>query len=359
MKQNSLYIIAEAGVNHNGNSELAFQLVDVAVDAGADAVKFQTFKAENLVTKKAKKATYQMKTTAAEESQYEMLKKLELSKDLHTKLYNYCKSKKIEFLSTAFDFESLDFLKNELKLKKFKISSGEITNGPLLFEFSRTDGQLILSTGMATIGEIEDALAVIAYGLTGGVNPSITNFKKAYLSDKGQQALRQTVTLLHCTSEYPAPFDEINLRAINTLFEKFHLPVGYSDHTKGITVPIAAAALGACIIEKHFTLDKNLVGPDHSSSLNPDELKSMVSEIRNIEKALGNGIKSPTPSELRNKNVVRKSLIAKEMIKKKQQFTSDNITILRPGDGLSPMLYWEYLKKTASVDIKSGELIRV
>ena len=342
-----IYVIAEAGVNHNGSSEMAFQLVDAAVEAGVDAVKFQTFKADNLVTTSADKAEYQKATTGVSESQYEMLKRLELSYEMHHQLSEYCKKKGIEFLSTAFDTDSLRFLVDDLGLTRLKIPSGEITNGPLLLEHAQTSCDLILSTGMATLGEVEEALGVIAYGLSGGKNsdikPSRAAFQKAYFSDQGQACLKEKVTVLHCTTEYPAPAKEINLNAMLTMHQAFGLQTGYSDHSEGITVPIAASAMGATLIEKHFTLDKTLSGPDHKASLEPDELKQMVTAIRTVEQVMGNGVKGPMPSEIKNREVVRKSLVATEVIKEGDEFSEQNITIKRPGTGRSPMVYWDLI----------------
>ena len=287
----SVFIIAEAGVNHNGDLETACQLVDAAVAAGADAVKFQTFKAENLVTRHAGKAAYQKVTTGADENQLAMLKRLELKYELHFQLLAYCQSKGIQFLSTAFDFESLDFLVRELGIETLKIPSGEITNGPFLLAHAQTGKQIILSTGMATLGEVETALGVLAFGYLGALQPpSLTAFQQAYGSEQGQAVLREKVTLLHCTSEYPTPMENINLRAMDVLQQAFGLSVGYSDHSVGLVVPVAAAARGATVIEKHFTLDRTQQGPDHKVSLEPDELKAMVSGIRDVEKALGQGI---------------------------------------------------------------------
>jgi N-acetylneuraminate synthase len=349
---NSIFIIAEAGVNHNGDRDLAFQLVDAAKEAGADAVKFQTFKAENLVTKDAAKASYQKQTTDSDESQFVMLKRLELDYETHHELVAYCKKKGIEFLSTAFDLESLDFLVNVLNLKTLKIPSGEITNGPLLLAHAQTGCDLILSTGMATLGEIEQALGVLAFGFLNGANsiiePSRVNFQKSYFSEAGQEILRNKLTVLHCTTEYPAPPQEINLNAMVTMRNAFALKTGYSDHSEGITVPIAAAAMGATLIEKHLTLDKSLPGPDHKASLEPDELASMVSGIRTIEQVLGNGIKGPMPSELKNRAVARKSLVASQSIKAGEVFTHENLMAKRPGNGISPMQYWKLLGSTSN-----------
>ena len=358
---NPIYIIAEAGVNHNGSSEMAFQLVDAAVKAGADAVKFQTFKAENLVTKNADKAEYQKKTSDAAESQFDMLKRLELSYEMHYQLINYCSSKGITFLSTAFDTDSLEFLVDDLGLTTLKIPSGEITNGPLLLEHAQTGCDLILSTGMASLGEVEEALGVIAFGLLGGKNsdikPSREAFQKAYFSEQGQALLKEKITVLHCTTEYPAPAKEINLNAIHTMQQAFGLKTGYSDHSEGITVPIAASVMGATLIEKHFTLDKTLPGPDHKASLAPDELKQMVTAIRTVEQVMGSGLKGPMPSEIKNREVARKSLVASENISMGDLYTEQNVTIKRPGAGRSPMEYWDLLDTKSTVQLHADDVI--
>ncbi|GAA0670007.1 N-acetylneuraminate synthase [Rheinheimera tangshanensis] len=341
-------IIAEAGVNHNGSEELAFKLIDAAFEAGADIVKFQTFKAANLVTKTARQAEYQTANTGKNESQFAMLSRLELSYQTHHRLLSYCQKLGIEFLSTAFDSESLKFLTEDLNLKTLKIPSGELTNAPFLLEHAQTGADLILSTGMSTLGEIEQALGVIAFGLLGCENlPSPEAFQTAYSSSEGQALLQKKVTILHCTTEYPAPLAEINLKAIDTLAAVFNLKAGYSDHSEGIIVPIAAAARGACLIEKHYTLDRNMDGPDHKASLEPDELKAMVKAIRDIEKILGDGRKVTMPSELKNRSIARKSLVAQEDIKQGECFNEKNLGIKRSGDGLSPYLYWQLLGKTA------------
>lgn len=356
------YIIAEAGVNHNGQRDLAFQLVDAAVTAGVDAVKFQTFNAEKLVTKSAVKADYQQKMTGSDDSQYAMLKKLELDHQTHRELIQYCQEQGVEFLSTAFDEESLDFLANGLGLQIFKLPSGEITNGPLLLAHARLGRNIILSTGMATLGEVEEALGVLTFGMLHGQNtkpsPSRSAFREAYASAEGQQLLREKVTLLHCTTEYPAPVDEINLNAMQTMRSEFGLQTGYSDHSEGITVPVAATAMGATLIEKHFTLDRELPGPDHKASLEPDELAAMVRAIRVVEQAMGDGIKSPTISELENRPIVRKSLVAAEVIQPGAVFSERNIVIKRPGTGISPMEYWEMLGKTSHTLIGEDEVLR-
>jgi N-acetylneuraminate synthase len=300
-------IIAEAGVNHNGDEKLAFELVDAAYKAGADIVKFQTFKAKNLVTAEAEQADYQVTNTQKKESQLAMLSRLELSYDAHHQLVKYCKSLGIEFLSTAFDSESLDFLVHDLGLTRLKIPSGEITNAPLVLEHAQTGCDLIVSTGMATLSEIEAVLGVIAFGYTAekGAKPSELAFQQAYASEEGQRALKAKVTILHCTTEYPAPMREINLKAMDTLGRAFELPAGYSDHSQGITIPIAAVARGAVLIEKHFTLSNQMEGPDHKASLEPNELAAMVQGIREVECALGSGVKAPTVSEVKNKAVAR------------------------------------------------------
>ena len=358
INQNECYIIAEAGVNHNGSIEMAKQLIDVAAEAGADAVKFQTFKAEKVISKFAPKAAYQKKTTAKSESQLEMVKGLELDEDAHRQLIKHCRAKKIEFLSTPFDFESIDLLARKLKLQHLKLPSGEITNGPYLLHVAKTGKPVILSTGMSTLGEVETALGVLAFGYVGNDDKaSLKKFHDAFCSEAGQKALKGKVTLLHCTTEYPAPFEEVNLRAMETMRAAFGLSTGLSDHTPGIAVPIAAVALGAVVIEKHFTLDKNLPGPDHKASLEPEELKSMVAAIRNIEKALGNGQKAPTPSELKNRDIARKSLVAACAIKKDELFKEKRIAIKRPGTGMSPMLYWMMLDSKSKQNYDEDEIL--
>lgn len=342
-------IIAEAGVNHNGSLQKAFELVDAALDAGADIVKFQTFKTENLVSKVLQKADYQEKNMNNNLTQFEMLKELELSFDEHLMIKEYCEKKGIEYLSTPFDFESLDFLINHAKIRSIKIPSGEITNYPLLLKMSQTNLPLIMSTGMASFSEVETALSVLAYGLSEQKNYfSENHFRNFYYTDEAQKLLEKYVTLLHCTTEYPAPFSEVNLTAMLTLEKAFSLNIGYSDHTKGISLPIAAVAMGARIIEKHFTIDKSLSGPDHKASLNPIELKNMVQSIREVEQAIsGDGRKVPSKSELKNKNVVRKVLVATTEIKMGEIFTSKNVSIKRAGQGLSPMRYWDIIGENA------------
>lgn len=329
----SVFIIAEAGVNHNGDINLAKKLIDVAVEAGVNAVKFQTWKTELLVTNKAVQAQYQIKNTGIKESQFEMLKKLELSYDDFRELKKYCEDKNIMFLSTPDEFQSADFL-SELQ-DIFKIGSAELTNLPYLRHIGKMQKKIILSTGMADMGEIENALEI--------------------LISAGTQ--KKNITVLHANSEYPTPMEDVNLKAMITIGKTFDVAYGYSDHTLGIEVDIAAVALGASVIEKHFTLDCTMQGPDHKASLEPDELKAMVKAIRNIELALGNGIKKPSPSESKNKSVVRKSIVAKKDIKKGDLLTNQNITTKRPGNGINPMRWDEIVGTIATKDYQEDELI--
>ena len=311
-KKMKVYIIAEAGVNHNGNFELAIQLIDIAKNAGVDAIKFQTAVPELVMTSNAKKAQYQEKLTGKNETQLEMAKKIHLPLEDYKKLNNYCYEKKIQFLSTPFDYKSIECLEN-LDMPIYKIPSGEITHLPYLRQIAKKQKPIIMSTGMATIDEIKDAITILlSNGLT-----------------------KNQISLLHCTTEYPCPFNEVNLNAIKTIKETFNVPVGYSDHTEGISISLAAVAMGATIIEKHFTLDKTLPGPDHKASLAPNELKELVQGIRQIEKAMGNGIKKPSKAERKNINVARKSIVAKENIQKGEIFSEKNLICKRPGDGLS------------------------
>lgn len=358
MKDNRVYIIAEAGVNHNGSLEMAKELIEAAARAGADAVKFQTFKADSLVSKQAEKAEYQQKSTDVQESQYQMLKKLELTEEMHGILIQHCQACDIEFLSTPFDESSLTMLAETYDIPYIKIPSGEITNAPFLMKIAQTGKKVILSTGMSTLGEVETALKVLAFGyLHHNESPSLSVFEQAYVSKEGQRVLKEKVKLLHCTTEYPAPFHEVNLKVMDTLQRAFGLSVGYSDHTQGIAVPIAAVARGASIIEKHFTLDRELPGPDHKASLEPDELKNMVVAIRQIEMSLGDVLKLPTASEIKNKKVARKSLVAMKEIAVGEAFTKENLGIKRPGDGISPLLYWDYLGRVADRDYREDEKI--
>lgn len=331
----SVFIIAEAGVNHNGDVQLAKQLVDVAAGAGADAVKFQTFNADALVSENAPKADYQKQATSSGESQLEMLRKLELNTTAHLQLSAHCNRKGIRFLSSPFDLESIDLLV-ELEMEIFKIPSGEITNLPYLRKIGALKKRTILSTGMSTLTEIEQAIGV--------------------LTDAGMD--KNDLTLLHCNTEYPTPMPHVNLRAMQTLADWFGLAVGYSDHTLGIEIPIAAVAMGARVIEKHFTLNKNLPGPDHRASLDPSELSAMVAAIRNLEKALGTGIKEPSPSEEKNRSIARKSIVASRPILKGELLTPENLTVKRPGTGISPMDWDRVIGTHAVKDFQSDEEIR-
>jgi len=353
-----IFIIAEAGVNHNGSLKLARQLIDVAAEAGADAVKFQTFKPEKVISSHAPKAEYQLETTGALDSQLEMVKKLELDEAAHEHLITYCRKKGIQFLSTPFDMDSVDLLAGRFNLCRLKISSGEITNGPLLLKVALTGKPVILSTGMSTLGEIETALGVLAFGYVNySEEPSLTAFQEAYRTEKGQKALREKVILLHCTTEYPAPFSEVNLLAMDTLRAAFGLPAGYSDHTRGIAIPIAAAARGAVVIEKHFTLDRTLPGPDHRASIEPDELREMVLAVRQVEAAMGSNLKLPGDSELKNRAIARKSIVAASDIKTGEAFSINNVTVKRPGTGISPMCYWRILGQKSGRDYNTDDII--
>lgn len=355
----SVFIIAEAGVNHNGSLDMAKKLIDAAASAGADAVKFQTFKASDIVSRRAPKAAYQERTTGQEESQFEMIRKLELSADDHHALLEHAAGSGIEFLSTPFDLLSLGLLVGELGLRTIKIPSGEITNAPLLLGVAQSGCRVILSTGMSTLGEIEAALAVLAFGFTAPRNcvPEPESFVTAFASDAGQQALRERVILLQCTTEYPAAVDEVNLRAMDTLAAAFSVPVGYSDHTSGIHIAVAAVARGAAMVEKHFTLDRTLPGPDHPASLEPPELAAMVAQIRDVELALGDGVKRPSSVELANRRVVRKSLVAARAIACGEALSVANLACKRPGDGVSPMAYWQRLGDRATRDYAADEAI--
>lgn len=330
-------VIAEAGVNHNGDMVLAKKLIAAAAAAGADLVKFQTFNAKNIVSKMAPKASYQKNTTDPGESHQEMIRQLELSRENHVQLISECKKYGIGFFSTAFDHDSIDLLEELSALDYVKIPSGELTNLPYLRYLTRRGKPVFLSTGMATLGEIEAAINVVEQSGTH----------------------RDRITVLHCTTEYPTPMEEVNLSAMANMGKAFGVAIGYSDHTQGIEVPIAAVALGASVIEKHFTLDCSLPGPDHRASLEPDELKAMVSGIRNIEKAMGDGIKRPGPSELKNKPIARKSLVAAQPIKRGEPFSSKNLLAKRPGTGVSPMRWDEVIGRKAPRDFDDDELIEL
>ena len=328
-------IIAEAGVNHNGSLVLAKRLIEAAVDAKADFVKFQTFITENCITKNAKKADYQLSATNEDETQFEMIKKFELDRPAHEELITHCNKKGIRFLSTAFDHDSIYFLA-ELNIPFYKIPSGEITNLPYLRYIGHMGKPVVMSTGMATLQEIQVAMNVL---LEAGVK-------------------KDNLTILHCNTEYPTPMEDVNLNAMLTIRDKLGVKIGYSDHTLGLEIPVAAVAMGATVIEKHFTLDRSLPGPDHAASLEPDELKAMVSAIRNIEKAMGDGMKKPSPSEARNIPIARKSIVAKKPIKKGERFTENNLAVKRPGSGISPMKWDVYIGKYSNKDYQPDDLIQ-
>jgi len=328
-------IIAEAGVNHNGSIDTAKKMIDAATEAGADLVKFQTFKAETLVTRTAEKAEYQKNLTDAGESQFEMIRKLELDRDAHVELILYCEQKKIQFLSTAFDHDSIDLLA-ELNIPFYKIPSGDITNLPYLRHVGRMCKPVIMSTGMATLEEVQAAMDVL---LGAGIK-------------------KDDLTILHCNTEYPTPMEDVNLKAMLTIRDELGVSVGYSDHTLGIEIPVAAVAMGATVIEKHFTLDRTLLGPDHAASLEPIELKAMVAAIRNIEKAMGDSVKKSSPSEIKNIPITRKSIMAKKPIKKRERFSEDNLMVKRPGTGISPMEWDNILGKKSKYDFNIDEQIK-
>lgn len=330
------YIIAEAGVNHNGSIGLAKKLIDVAADSGADAVKFQTFKTENLVAVNAQKASYQKETTDASETQFQMIKKLELNEEAHTELIGYCNKKNITFLSTPFDHDSIRLL-DQLGLEIFKIPSGEITNLPYLEEIGKLNKKIVLSSGMSTLDEVENALGILV--------------------NSGTQ--KNQITVLHANTQYPTKMEDVNLKAMVTMGKAFNVPFGYSDHTLGIEIPTAAVALGASVIEKHFTLDKTMEGPDHKASLEPEELKAMVAAIRNIEKALGDGVKRVSKSEKPNMEVARKSIVANCSIKIGEVFSTKNLAIKRPGNGISPMNWYDLIGKVSNKDYHSDDLIEL
>ena len=352
-------IIAEAGVNHNGNIDMALELVDRAAASGADFVKFQTFRSAELASKSAPKAGYQLRQTDAGESQLDMLRRLELSQADHRALFERCADRGIAFLSTPFDLLSLDFLTKGLGQTIIKLGSGELTNGPLLLASAQSGARIILSTGMGTLSEVEEALGVLAYGMTNGTSPSRAAFAEVLQDRVTWEVLRDRVTLLHCTTEYPAPVDETNLRVLSTLRQAFGLVVGYSDHTEGNAVAFAAVALGATVIEKHFTLDRSLPGPDHAASLEPGELTALVCGIRAIEQALGSGIKQPGRAELANRVVARKSLIAAQDLPKGHLLTKADMHAKRPGGGVSAMNFWDAQGQTLPEAVKEGGYIRL
>ncbi|WP_026187774.1 N-acetylneuraminate synthase [Methyloversatilis universalis] len=353
-----VFVIAEAGVNHNGSLEMAIQLIDVARAAGADAVKFQTFRSEAVVSRLAPKAEYQISNTGNDESQLDMVRKLELSAESHRALVRHCEQIGIRFLSTPFDPDSATFLIEALGLELIKLPSGEITNAPFLLHVARFGRPVILSTGMSSLGEVESALGVLAYGYLGRAGvPSRQAFADAFDSTEGQAVLQEKVSLLHCTTEYPTPFDQVNLRAMDTLSAAFGLPTGLSDHTPGIVIPLAAVARGARVIEKHFTLDRTLPGPDHRASLEPEELRDMVAGVRAIESALGEGRKRMAPVEAGNRVIARRSLVAARPVVRGERWTAENLTCKRPGSGISPFDYWDMLGRSAVRDFDADELI--
>lgn len=353
-------VIAEAGVNHNGDINRAIELIDVAASAGADFVKFQTFKAAKLVTKSAAKAEYQKKLTDSSENQFEMLKRLELDRDAHMTLIKHCEKKNIRFLSTPFDEESLHMLVEEMHIPFVKVPSGELTNGPFLLAIARTGLPAVVSTGMATMDEIKEAMGVLAFGYLNSKDavPTRSAFLKCFNSAEGKKVLQEKVTVLHCTTEYPTPFTDVNLAAMKTMSDALDVPIGYSDHTQGISVSVAAVALGATVIEKHFTTDRNLPGPDHKASLEPNELHEMIRCIREVEQCIGEGLKAPTASEAKNKAAARKSLVAAQDIKNGDKFDLETIVVKRPGTGRSPMDFWDVVNSTSTADYKKDDLIK-
>ena len=352
-------VIAEAGVNHNGCLDTALALVEAAAGAGADIVKFQTFRAEALAAAHAPKARYQIRETGTGQSQLEMLRALELPRDHHRAIAGACAARGIEFLSTAFDTESLAFLVGEMGIRRIKIPSGELTNAPLVLAAARSGLPMIVSTGMATLGEVEQALAVIAFGMIGGNEaPSREAFAEAYASVQGRAILRDRVTVLHCTTDYPTPPEAVNLRAMATMARAFGTACGYSDHTAGLAVPVLAVGLGASTIEKHFTLDRTMPGPDHKASVEPEALARMVAMVREAEAALGSPVKAPGEAERANIVVARKSLVAARPNAEGEIFSEANITVKRPGGGRSPLDFWALLGTRASRAYGRDEAIR-
>lgn len=358
MTDGRVYVIAEAGVNHNGEREIAFALVDAAAAAGADAVKFQTFDAKKLASKSVPKAAYQKKSTDAAESQLAMLQKLELPQSWHFELQSYAHSRGIEFLSTAFDRDSLSFL-DGMGMPLFKVPSGELTNGPLLWLFARTRRRLVLSTGMATLAEVEQGLAIVAHAMNSESEPSsLDDVWQAWSRPDWRASIGNGhVTLLHCTSQYPTPFGEVNLKAMDTLANAFGLPVGYSDHTEGILIPVAAVARGAKVIEKHFTVDRSLPGPDHKASLEPAELAQMVGDIRGLQMAMGDGSKAPQQSEWDTRTAARQQVVAATQIHAGESFSRDMLTTARCGVGLPATALWGLIGRDASKDYLPGDVI--
>jgi N-acetylneuraminate synthase len=357
MNNSYVVVIAEAGVNHDGSLQTALDLVDAAAEVGADVVKFQTFKAAELASTLAPKPAYQIRRTGNEESQLEMLRRLELSVEAHRAIIARCAEKRIGFLSSVFDHNSLTLLADEFRLQDLKFGSGELTNAPLLLAAARTGCRLILSTGMGTLAEVEEALSVIAFGFTAGINatPRPTAFAATLTQPATWDALRSRVILLHCTTDYPAAPIDVNLRAMETMRNAFGLKVGYSDHTEGTAISIAAVAQGAVMIEKHLTLDRTSPGPDHAASLEPSEFRDLVRAIRDVQAAMGNGIKKPSEAEGANRVVTRKSLVAACAVSKGQKFTAENVAVKRPGSGRTPTQYWSTIGTPADRDYAAGE----
>ena len=360
MNNRKTVIIAEAGVNHNGNLGMALELVDKAAQSGADYVKFQTFIGEELASVNAKKAAYQAVNTDSTESQLGMLQRLELSQDEHRIIMKRCDQNGVRFLSTPFDLKSLSLLTKTFYLPEIKLGSGELTNAPLLLEAGRSGAKIILSTGMGSLAEVEEALGVLAFSMCRQGHPkSRADFSKVLLDPLVWRKLAERVTLLHCTTEYPAAVEDTNLRAMETMRQAFGLKVGYSDHTRGLGVSIAAVALGACVLEKHFTLDRTLPGPDHSASLEPEELAELVHSVREVELALGTGIKQPGAAEVANRQVARKSLLAKRELSAGHVLSLSDIAVKRPGNGMSPMELWDVIGQPLASSAYKDEAIDV
>ena len=356
--RNKTLIIAEAGVNHNGNLAMALDLVDKAAEAGADYVKFQTFKATKLASASAQKANYQVRMTDVAESQLEMLQRLELSLEDHQAIITRCTEMGLRFLSTPFDESSLALLTETFALTEIKLGSGELTNAPLLLAAGRSGARIILSTGMGSLAEVEEALGVLAFAICREGQPDCrADFAEILLDPAVWPVLAERVTLLHCTTEYPAAVEDTNLRAMETLHRAFGVKVGYSDHTVGESVSIAAVALGASVLEKHFTLDRTLPGPDHAASLEPAELASLVLNVRNVEQALGTGIKQPGAAEVANREVARKSLLAARKLPKGHRLTMEDIEVKRPGGGISPMALWDTVGEVTHRGLEEGEAL--
>ena len=361
MSADRVYFIAEAGVNHNGSLPLALDMIDVAADAGADAVKFQSAIPEEVVSVHAPKARYQIASTGDAGSQLDMVRKLHFGAnrtEAHRELAARAAKRNIDLLSTPFDVESLHFLIDDIGLRTIKIASGDLTYSPLLLAAARANCNIILSTGMATLEEIEAALGVIAFGyLNTGNTVGSNGFRAAYSDQRGRTVLRQRVTLLHCVTAYPAPIEQTNLRAMDTLAQSFGMRAGFSDHSLGTTMAIAAVARGAAIVEKHFSLDRSLPGPDHAASLEPKELTALIADIRALERGLGTGVKEPQSCELENIDVARRSLVARRAIRRGEEFSEENLAAKRPTGGVSPMRYWDLIGTDASRDYGTDEAI--